>query len=228
MRRRINLNIVRIVRLCVKYYKWGYGSSRMRDGAGIPWDILLKANCLALPEEVWEKEKWNPEEPDEIAEMLQGLVEELPERAGYVNISDYDGLSTEETVSLFLEKGYFYMWSVFCYTYKVTQNPDIQWEKFIWASVLLPYFYLLSKTGMATPETLKKMLADYPVKRGEDLTDVGLDWLKEMDCQGGKEIAKIISCAGVMGKLSPEKGVIWAVVNEAKAGLAAAIKIAGI
>lgn len=223
MRDYIDRNILCIGRLCKEYCKWGYATPQMEKMSDIPFDLLLKVNCLTMPRQKWTS--WD-EAVSEIQEvLLHDYVIFCDEKKKIVYIDGYED-GNEET-----HDGIdFYVWSLVQYIYFFRDKDRIFRARFLWVSIFLPYFYKLSQYGKATIDELRNMLIDHPIINGKDATEETLKMMREWDYPKQKayfnnEFSKIIGSIEGMDCLLPSQGNIATALEDAKAGLAVAIHI---
>lgn len=205
------------------------GTSQMKKMSNIPLNLLTKGICLSIPPSVtWSGNISNIENI-----LKEHYVLEIDTEKKYAEIA---GLEEEECPipneqMEYADYGYFYIWCIFHYTYRLAELDHSQWMKFIWVSILLPYFHLLNKFGAASLEVLQQMLIDYPVLNHEGAVEDALKKLSNLNypiqkANYAREICTIISSVGGINELLPSRGQIDAAVDIANAGLAVAISIA--
>lgn len=229
MKKYLHPNIANFVRLCREYQRAGLGTSQMKKKSHIPFDLLIKGNCLSVPPHV----TWSGDALDIENSLKEYYVLEVDTERQYVEIAgleENEDSNTDEQTEC-VDDGYFYIWCIFHYTYRLVELDYSQWMEFIWVSILLPYLYLLNKFGTVSLEVLQQMLLDYSVTNHEISVEDTLKRLSGLNYQGQKadydrKMCTIINRVSGISQLLPNKGQVDAAIDAAKAGLSVAISIA--
>lgn len=152
----IKSNILCIVSLCRRHCEAGYTIPQMEKRDDIPFVLLQMAISLLLPENVLSSLNIQ-DAMKEIGQILTNeyvLTDNNKKYAHIVGWDDRDGMNKPING---------YIWSLFMYTYRLNDNVQVEKNKFLWISILLPYIYLLNCSDGMDKEILRNLLMDYPI-----------------------------------------------------------------
>lgn len=111
----------------------------------------------------------------------------------------------------------FYIWSLFHYTYEMQEKTDNERNEFLWASIICPYIYKLSKFQEVSEAYIKSLLHKYSVYAYMNENNKSVLEGKDKDTKN--YFKNLINSVCGVNKIFPKRGEKDTAIEEAVCGI---------